>query len=428
MRILCTGDIHIGRRPSKLSLEESSRFSAAAMWRRIVEGAINGKINYLLLSGDIVDRRDRYFEAYGVLADGLSDLAQAGIKTVAVAGNHDFDTLPRLVDSAAPEGFTLLGRNGTWESIVLSDGENDVVRVEGWSFPRQHVHDNPLTTYNLEKSDTPAIGLLHADLDVAGSHYAPVSTADLSSTPHRLWVLGHVHVPRLAQLPAGRRYLYTGSPQGLDPAEGGKHGPWLIDTDKSFVPAQLNLAPFLYDTVTVDVSELEETEHLQAHIVPSIKSRLLEFAEMDYIPEKMSCRIKAVGRTKSLKTLQAAADDFTSQNSDTPFGATVVNVEQLSLNEVALKYDLTELSKAITPPGRVARVIQAMTQENPDRAYSDLIANAARKIENIRANTCFQSLGHSSDTDANQLARELLIHEGYRLLDTLLGQVATVSQ
>ena len=41
LKFLVTADLHIGRRPTRLTDEEAGRFSAARMWERIVEQAID---------------------------------------------------------------------------------------------------------------------------------------------------------------------------------------------------------------------------------------------------------------------------------------------------------------------------------------------------------------------------------------------------
>src|SRR5688572_5171381 len=99
LRILCTGDLHVGRRPSRLAEHiDARRCSCASVWNDIVEYALRERIDLLLVSGDWVDRENRFYEAFGPIERGLRVLDGAGIDTVAVAGNHDFDVLPRLAD------------------------------------------------------------------------------------------------------------------------------------------------------------------------------------------------------------------------------------------------------------------------------------------------------------------------------------------
>mgnify|MGYP002763171153 FL=1 len=53
-------------------------------------------VDAVALTGDVVDNENATYESLGPLQKGLSRLGEAGIDTIAVAGNHDYDALPRL--------------------------------------------------------------------------------------------------------------------------------------------------------------------------------------------------------------------------------------------------------------------------------------------------------------------------------------------
>src|SRR5690606_30847102 len=100
MRVLCAGDLHIGRRPTRLPSDvDSSRLSCARSWESIVDYAVDQRVDVLALSGDVVDQSNKFYEAIGPLERGLARLRAAGVATVAVAGNHDHDVLPQLARS-----------------------------------------------------------------------------------------------------------------------------------------------------------------------------------------------------------------------------------------------------------------------------------------------------------------------------------------
>ncbi len=134
MKILCTGDLHVGRRASRLPVDWcGTECSCAAVWERIVELAIRERVDLVAVSGDLVDRANRYYEAIGPVERGVRILAKAGIQTVAVAGNHDFDVLPRLAESLAGD-LQLLGTDGNWQRITIQRDGGDRLHVDGWSF------------------------------------------------------------------------------------------------------------------------------------------------------------------------------------------------------------------------------------------------------------------------------------------------------
>ncbi len=95
VRILVSGDLHMGRQPTHLPEGiDGRRLSASAGWLRLVEAAISEQVHAVVLSGDLIDRENRNAEN---LADELH-LAQginivygpnaSGKTTTARAINH----------------------------------------------------------------------------------------------------------------------------------------------------------------------------------------------------------------------------------------------------------------------------------------------------------------------------------------------------
>ena len=223
-RLLCVGDIHLGRRPSRLPAElagEGGRLGPAEAWRRTVAAALDREVDAVLLAGDVVEGSDDRFEAFGHLERGVGRLVEAGVPVIGVAGNHDHLALPLLARRIS--GFRLLGTGGRWGHELLTGRDGGRVRVHGWSFPRPRVHDNPLEGFEPAPADGVAdVGLLHCDLGSTQSPYAPVPAAMLGQTRCDAWLLGHVHkADAMDRSPFG----YLGSLCGVDAGEPGPHGP-----------------------------------------------------------------------------------------------------------------------------------------------------------------------------------------------------------
>src|SRR5690606_31256677 len=78
VKILCTGDVHIGRSSTRFRGDPDARaLSCAGAWSLIVDRAIAERVDLVAVSGDLVDRANRYFEAYGPLERGLERLKEA---------------------------------------------------------------------------------------------------------------------------------------------------------------------------------------------------------------------------------------------------------------------------------------------------------------------------------------------------------------
>ena len=72
-RLLCTGDVHLGRSPTRVPDTLPARqFSAVAAWRNFVDKAIELQVDAAILTGDIVDENNRFYEAFSPLETGVA--------------------------------------------------------------------------------------------------------------------------------------------------------------------------------------------------------------------------------------------------------------------------------------------------------------------------------------------------------------------
>lgn len=268
MKLLLSADLHLGKQSSKVT--DRSYHSTIECWRRLVALAIEQPVDAVLLAGDVVDQRNKRFESYGPLSDGISRLAKAGIKTIVVSGNHDFDVLPQLTDRMAHDQFFLLGRNGKWESEVFTFGD-EKLQIDGWSFPTNRVSVNPLDSYSLASQDVDLhLGMVHGDLDVTDSKYAPLTLESLKNSTPAGWLLGHIHKPELKHTEKPW-VLYPGSPQAMDPGESEVHGVWLLDTSSAQAPEMLPLSSVAYYSETIDISDCDDDESIEGFVIREIK-------------------------------------------------------------------------------------------------------------------------------------------------------------
>jgi DNA repair protein SbcD/Mre11 len=150
----------------------------------------------------------------------------------------------------------LLGRGGRWQEHRLA--AHPGVRLLGWSFATQRVRENPLTSLQWHaEPDIATLGVLHCDVGVSGSDYAPVRRRELEQVPVDAWLLGHIHKPD--DLRGERPIGYLGSVVGLDPGEPGAHGPWLVEVEAPgrVRAQQIPLAPLRWEPIELLLSELD---------------------------------------------------------------------------------------------------------------------------------------------------------------------------
>jgi DNA repair protein SbcD/Mre11 len=427
VKILCTGDLHIGRSSTRLPAQSDVRaLSAADCWVRIVDMAMAEGVAAVLLSGDVVDRANRFFEAVGPLEAGLRRLAEAGIPAIAVSGNHDFDVLPALAAALPPGALRLLGRGGVWERTTLGEGD-ERLHVDGWSYPEQAVRGSPLPEHPRPARDgVPVLGLLHCDLDQIASAYAPVRLAELLAVPVDFWLLGHIHAPALRAAPGAATVLYPGSPQALDPGEPGAHGPWLVEVGAGgrFAARQVPLSGVRYETVAVDLTDAEDELAAKQRIFEAVRSSLDALAVAAGPARYASYRIRLTGRTRLHRALapirEQVAADFAPEA-----GALVALVEQVRL-ETRPAVDLAALAAGRDPAGVLAGLLLAL---EPDGAGppAELLFRAEQAVASVWQARPYVSLGDAAAGEVHAgAARDAAVRQAWLLLDALLAQKEAV--
>jgi len=372
LRVLCTGDIHVGRRLSKV--EETYRTADA--WKTIVDLAIGERVDLLALSGDVIDAASKSYEALGPMLDGLASLSKAGIDTVAVTGNHDFDVLPRIADHAGSSRFHLLGRDGEWERFTLRRDGSPVLHVDGWSFSSEHVTQPPLRTYpHWDNDGIPVMGLLHGDVGVPLSRYAPVGLDELWPLDIGLLVLGHIHKPQLFSGPAGRQALYVGSPWAMDPGEPGIHGVWVASIDDGSVSLeQIAIAPVRYESHDVDCAGVEDEDGFQrllSETLMSIGQNAIVNSGQQYL-STVSLRLHFHGASNAHYALPGWVERAASEIQHFPVDSVELHADVFEC-DVRPRLDLDDLAQGADPVADTARVILALQGDALNGDYRELV-------------------------------------------------------
>lgn len=416
--LLAIGDMHLGRLPASLPDDlrpQQKALGPEEAWRRCVTEAINRQVDAVVLAGDLVERSRDFFVAYGQLKSGLEKLATAGIKTYAVAGNHDVHVLPRLADEL--DHLELVGAGGRWETVEINDLE-----LIGWSFPQAEVRLSPLDDFPRKGLDCVRIGLLHCDRDQRDSRHAPVSSADLNAAQVSAWLLGHIHAPDDLDSADGRPMGYLGSVSALRASETGNRGPWLISIDKGQVQAEhLLLAPLRYESQRLDLSDLKRAEALNARVLGCARETLSRLADIEQLPDALGLRLKLTGRSRIGPEIRAVAEGLLSDNRPWTEHGVQCFIDKL---EIALEpeIELVRLAEQNDPCGLLAQRILALrsglnSSDEPDGdngmrdEYQRLIELGRARFDEILNAREFKGLDETlSDQDvARQLERAALL-------------------
>lgn len=436
--ILAIGDVHLGTACSGVPDEISSwgidpgDLTPATALALSVDLAIAQKLDAVLFAGDIVESTNARFEAILPLEAAIRRLLEAGIQVIAVAGNHDVEALPRL--AALIDGFTLLGAGGKWEARTITKNHSPIAEVIGWSFGERFVRQSPVAQLlaqplELPSPPIPRIGLLHADLDASGGHYAPIRQAELDNTGYDAWLLGHIHKPSLENLSAStgsRPSGYLGSLVGLDPSEAGPHGPWLLRVSNggTLQIEQVPLSPLRWEHVSVSIEGLEHVEDLPDRLLHEAENFVRQLAEAGTVPRALGLRVRLTGTSPWYDEIRKriAAGEWNGLGRVVDDTAVFFNK---IIDSMELKLDLAEIAKGDDPAALMAQRLLIL-QNNDDRSRAMLEKARAELSDVAREDIWSPIQDHRNATDplSDDALRDMLFRSGKAALNAMLTQNA----
>lgn len=414
VKVLVAGDLHIGRVSSRIGESESVDFSARKAWDRLVAAAVREGVQLVCLTGDIADESNRFWEAIGPLARGLRELGDAGVVTLAVGGNHDFEALPRLHRELKSDSFRLLGEGGVWERYTYKRSGETLLHVDGWSFPTERVPSSPVDSYEPDPDPAvPTLAMVHGDLGVVNSPYAPLERERLLSMPVDGWLLGHIHAPRLEE-PGDRPFiLYPGSPQALDPGEPGAHGVWVLEYNggRRGAACRVPLSNVRYAHVPIDVGGVTDSAGFTSRVRREIEAFAAKATEEGGGNlSRLVLRLTLTGRTPL--AVEMAKETEHLSDSDQVLSGVAIRIDRVTLR-VLPEIDLRAEANRPTPVGVLAAALLELRSDTPaeelsplTRALLDRVRQAAREVGDQALFSAARDAGYRSDEDFRALACE----------------------
>ncbi len=275
------GDLHLdspfrGITAKSPSVAAALRSATFAAFESLVRLCLDEDALFLVIAGDVYDSADRSVRAQLAFRDGLKVLAERGVKTFLVHGNHDpLDGWTSSVNW--PEGVTVFGGENVSTSIVEAQGV-PLAAISGISYPRAAEHRNLAELFQADNPGIFQIALMHANCGGNSVHeaYAPCRLSDLTGKGFDYWALGHVH--ERAVLSDTPLVVYPGNIQGLNIREAGPRGCSLVRVDSS---GQAAVAFRSLDAVRwlvgeVSIAGLETIDALDDRITEAVETFSVE--------------------------------------------------------------------------------------------------------------------------------------------------------
>ena len=192
------------------------RDAARRALANLVDLAIEQKVAFVLIAGDIYDGDWRDYNTGLYFVDQIRRLREANIRLYLISGNHDAaNRMTRTL--RMPENVTFFSADAPETALIP---ELDVA-IHGQSFATAAVYEDLSEGYPAAKSGCINIGMLHTCASGREGHdrYAPCSIEGLKAKGYDYWALGHVHIREiLSEKPL---IAFSGNMQGRHVRETG---------------------------------------------------------------------------------------------------------------------------------------------------------------------------------------------------------------
>jgi DNA repair protein SbcD/Mre11 len=264
---LHAADIHLDSPLKGLERYENApleriRGATRRAFTRLIDLAIETRVDFVLLAGDLYDGDWRDYNTGLFLVGQLGRLRDHKIPVILIAGNHDADNkMTRVL--RLPDNVRLLAHDRP-ETVRLDDLD---VAIHGQSFAKAAVTENLAVNYPAPLTGCINIGLLHTGMGGENGHerYAPCTLEELRLRGYHYWALGHVHTRQV--LCEDPPVIFVGNVQGRHIRETGPKGCLIstINSDRSISHVFHRLDKVRWERERVDVSLLESESDVLGH-------------------------------------------------------------------------------------------------------------------------------------------------------------------
>ncbi|NTV05886.1 MAG: DNA repair exonuclease [Chlorobiaceae bacterium] len=206
------------------------RLAARRAFDNLVQLAIDEKVAFVLLAGDLYDGDWKDYNTGIYFVHRMGRLREAGIPVIMVSGNHD--AASQITRSLKlPDNVTLLPHRSVGTLHLDQLG----VAIHGQSFSSRSVMDDLVRNYPQGDLLLFNIGLLHTSLNGRPGHepYAPCTLDALRSKGYQYWALGHIH--QREEICRDPWVVFSGNIQGRHIRETGPKGCTLVSVDEGRV-------------------------------------------------------------------------------------------------------------------------------------------------------------------------------------------------
>ncbi len=340
------------------------RLATRRAFDNLVRLAIDEKVRFVLLAGDLYDGHWKHTSTGNFFASRMTRLREARIPVFLVAGNHD--AANRMTKSLRlPHNVSVFSAKHP-ETKMLPESD---VAIHGQSFSNQSVFDNLAANYPAKRPGCFNIGLLHTSVSGYEGHepYAPCTLDDLRRKEYDYWALGHVH--SWQELCSSPQVVFSGNLQGRNIREAGPKGCVLVTVGDGYEILQCDHVPLdviRWGRASVDLVGAASIDELQERTSVAIRALMGDAEERPLV-----LRVELKGSTSLHDRLVAEnqwRDDLRALAADV--GSESVWLEKIVLRTIspagtaAVSGPLDEVHQYVKSladrPGELAAVINSV--------------------------------------------------------------------
>lgn len=241
------------------------RDSTFQSFERVIDQAIQQRVDFVLIVGDVFDQDGRSLKAQVRLRKGFEKLNEYGIEVFLSHGNHDH-LGGSFYSIEFPDNVHIFSGENVTSFPFYKDGEK-LAEIYGFSYEQKAVTQPKGVEFTPSSEDVFHIGMLHGSLASNTDHdvYAPFRIEELIERGMDYWALGHIHKRQL--LSEDPPLVYSGNIQGRHRNEAGEKGCYHVELTPyshtlTFLPTQV----IRFETRTKDIENTETLLDLEQKI------------------------------------------------------------------------------------------------------------------------------------------------------------------
>ena len=271
----------------------------------MVNFAIEEKVAFILLAGDIYDGDWPDINTGFFFIKQMAKLQSEGIKVYMVAGNHDAEN--KMTKKLPMPDNVYMFSSKKPETALIDELE---LAIHGQSFATGSTTENLAIGFPDLKNNYFNIGLLHTSVDGREGHadYSPCTLNHLIDKGYDYWALGHIHKREV--LNEEPMVVYPGNTQGRHAKETGQKGCTLITVQDGNIKAAVhhNMDVLRWDRCEINASGVENTEKILDLLKEALGKVAMENPECT-----LAIRIVVIGQTKAHYEIHRDTDNFVNE-------------------------------------------------------------------------------------------------------------------